>query len=148
MLDVRTYARASMTTVECFASHGPKQQLEAWSYDIASETPPGHVDVAITHCGICHSDLHQLDDAWGIATFPLVPGHEIVGQVVATGDGVPESLAVGTRVGIGPQRSHCKDCGPCRAKREHLCPRKGKTCVCRMPSSLPPSVPRPALPAV
>jgi D-arabinose 1-dehydrogenase-like Zn-dependent alcohol dehydrogenase len=116
-----------MTTVECYAAHGPKQPLEAWSYDIASETPQGHVDVAITHCGICHSDLHQLDDAWGIATFPLVPGHEIVGRVVAAGDGVPAELAVGTRVGIGPQRSHCKDCGSCRAKREHLCPRKGKT---------------------
>lgn len=40
---------------------------------------PGEVDIAVTHCGVCHSDLHLIDDDWGMSAFPLVPGHEIVG---------------------------------------------------------------------
>ena len=118
-----------MQKVECFAAHAPSQPLEEWSYDVPTETPEKYVDVAITHCGVCHSDLHQLDDSWGIASFPLVPGHEIIGNVVALGSGVPEEalLAVGTRVGIGPQRSNCSDCGLCKAKQENLCPKKTKT---------------------
>lgn len=116
-----------MQKVECFAAHGAGQPLEAWSYDVPTATPKGYVDVAITHCGVCHSDLHQLDDSWGIASFPLVPGHEIVGSVVSVGEDVPEHLAVGTRVGIGPQRSNCAECGLCKSKNENLCPKKTKT---------------------
>ena len=44
--------------------------------------------MCITHCGICGSDIHQLDDNWGGAKFPLVPGHEIIGKIVAVGEGV------------------------------------------------------------
>jgi uncharacterized zinc-type alcohol dehydrogenase-like protein len=116
-----------MTTVECYAAMGAREPLEQWTYSVPKETPPGQVDVAITHCGVCHSDLHQLDDAWGIATFPLVPGHEIIGTVVSVGEGVPERVFVGARVGIGPQRSHCKTCRGCVTKNENLCPTKGKT---------------------
>ena len=117
----------TMLKVECFAAHGPSEDLTPWEYDIPTETPAGEVTVEITHCGICHSDLHQLDDAWGIASFPLVPGHEIVGKIVSAGEGVPEHLQVGVRVGIGPQRSNCNDCGFCRVKTENLCPKKTKT---------------------
>ena len=70
------------------------------TYELPSTTPPpGYVDVEITHCGLCHSDLHQINDAWGVACFPLVPGHEIVGRIAAVGEGV--EFAVGDRAAIG-----------------------------------------------
>ena len=46
------------------------------------------VVLEVLHCGLCHSDLSMLDNAWGMTTYPLVPGHEVVGRVVAVGDGV------------------------------------------------------------
>ena len=116
-----------MPKVECYACHAPSEPLQLWSYDVPDGTPKGFVDVAITHCGICHSDLHQINDAWHAACFPLVPGHEIVGHIVSVGEEVPEHLKVGARVGIGPQRSNCKNCPPCKSKNENLCPSKTKT---------------------
>ena len=82
--------------------------------------PPGYVDVAITHCGICHSDVHQIDDAWKVACFPLVPGHEIVGTIAAVGPDA-ESQAkfkVGDRAAIGVQRGNCGVCVSCLDKPE------------------------------
>jgi len=84
------------------------------------------VDVMISHCGICGSDLHQLKNAWGVACFPLVPGHEIVGEVVKLGPGV-DKFKVGARVGIGVQRGNCGKCANCKAKLEHICPKITKT---------------------
>jgi uncharacterized zinc-type alcohol dehydrogenase-like protein len=75
-------------SVECMASHKSRTPLESWSYDIDAVCPPGQIDMCITHCGICGSDIHQLDDNWGGAKFPLVPGHEIIGKIVAVGEGV------------------------------------------------------------
>ena len=84
---------------------------------------PNDVEVAITHCGICHSDVHLVDGEWG-DHFPLVPGHEIVGTVT-TGAG----HAPGTRVGIGWQRSSCGRCEYCDAGEEELCPESQATCM-------------------
>src|SRR5437870_5130002 len=70
------------------------------------------LEVAITHCGICHSDLHLIQNDWGISTYPLVPGHEIVGRVENVGKLV-KHLKPGDRVGIGWQRSACMICPAC-----------------------------------
>lgn len=108
------------------ACHQAKAPLEPWAYEIPEDPPEGQLDVEITHCGICGSDVHQLNDAWGVACFPLVPGHEIVGHVKRLGPGV-EGFAVGQRVGIGVQRSHCGSCECCASKLEQLCPKITKT---------------------
>jgi uncharacterized zinc-type alcohol dehydrogenase-like protein len=84
---------------------------------------PDDVEVAITHCGICHSDVHLVDGDWG-KVFPCVPGHEIVGTVV-NGAGHPP----GTRVGIGWQRSSCGVCEYCRAGDDELCADSQATCM-------------------
>jgi uncharacterized zinc-type alcohol dehydrogenase-like protein len=84
---------------------------------------PEDVEVAITHCGICHSDVHLVDGDWG-DHFPLVPGHEIVGTVASGASHAP-----GTRVGIGWQRSSCGRCEYCRAGDEELCPDNQATCM-------------------
>lgn len=86
------------------------------------------VEIAITHCGICHSDLHLLADAWGIGGYPLVPGHEIIGQVAAVGSEV-RGVQVGARVGTGWQRGSCLRCGLCLEGKENLCPEQQATCI-------------------
>jgi uncharacterized zinc-type alcohol dehydrogenase-like protein len=86
------------------------------------------VEIRISHCGICHSDVHLVDGDWGEGTYPMVPGHEIVGTVAALG---PEAggLRVGQRVGVGWQRGACLDCDLCGSGEENLCERAEATCV-------------------
>jgi len=81
---------------------------------------PEDVRVEIDWCGICHSDLHQLRDEWGGTTFPIVPGHEIVGRVSAVG-GAVTAFAVGDRVAVGCLVDACGACEPCRRGEEQHC---------------------------
>lgn len=99
----------------------------------APSPPEGHdVDVEVDHCSVCHSDVHLLDGDWGDVARPLVPGHEIVGRVVAKGERAPSSLAIGAVVGIGWQAGACGSCPACTTGREHLCTGgKVRTCVGR-----------------
>ena len=94
------------------------------------ELGPQEVDIAITHCGICHSDLHLISNDWGISQYPFIPGHEIVGAVAAVGDLV-RSLEVGQRVGLGWQSNSCGECEWCMRGLENLCPAAEGTCVHR-----------------
>ena len=117
-------------TVQAYAAMKPREPLVPYEYELPSTAPPpGYVDVQISHCGICHSDLHQIDDAWKAACFPLVPGHEIVGTVVAVGADAETraKFRVGDRAAIGVQRGNCGDCEPCRMCLEQVCPKITKT---------------------
>ena len=91
---------------------------------------PQEVEIAITHCGICHSDLHLISNDWGISQYPFIPGHEIVGTVAAVGAEV-RSLEVGQRVGLGWQSNSCGECEWCSRGMENLCPAAEGTCVHR-----------------
>ena len=86
---------------------------------------PGTLDVVIeiTHCGVCHSDIHQVRDEWGGARFPMVPGHEIIGKVVRVGDAV-KKVAVGDTVGVGCMVDSCRVCDPCREDLEMFCAKR------------------------
>lgn len=112
--------------IKCWACMEPGAALTPWTYSIPAEPLDHEVDVEITHCGMCHSDLHQIDNAWGVACFPLVPGHEIVGTAVKVGKSV-SGIAVGDTVGIGVQRGCCNACEQCQRGREHTCPKITKT---------------------
>jgi|HubBroStandDraft_4_1064222.scaffolds.fasta_scaffold07668_4 uncharacterized zinc-type alcohol dehydrogenase-like protein len=118
-----------MTNVSAFAAPAAKESLIAYAYEPA---PLGasDVEIEISHCGVCHSDLHLIDNDWASSTYPLVPGHEIVGTVAAVGSGA--RLVPGQRVGVGWQRSSCHDCDLCRAGHENLCVRQEATCVGHM----------------
>jgi uncharacterized zinc-type alcohol dehydrogenase-like protein len=72
------------------------------------------VHVAIDFCGICHSDIHFARNEWGFTTYPCVPGHEIIGRVVATGPSVTR-FKTGQRVGVGCFVSSCGRCAVARA---------------------------------
>jgi len=107
--------------IHAYAARTAKARLEPFEYE-PTTLADDEVEVAISHCGICHSDVHLVDGDWG-DHFPCVPGHEIVGTVV-----VGTALAAGTRVGIGWQRGSCGTCEYCRAGEEELCPGNQATC--------------------
>jgi uncharacterized zinc-type alcohol dehydrogenase-like protein len=89
---------------------------------------PLEVDVAVTHCGICHTDIGMVDDEFGISRFPVVAGHEAVGVVEALGEAVDRTrLAVGQRVGVGATPGSCFACEWCLSGSQQLCPDKDNT---------------------
>jgi propanol-preferring alcohol dehydrogenase len=82
---------------------------------------PGEVLLRVSACGVCRTDLHLVDDELPEIVYPIVPGHEIVGEVVDTGPGA--RLSPGTRVGVPWLGWTCGECPFCRSGRENLCDR-------------------------
>ncbi len=80
------------------------------------------VQIEITHCGVCHSDLHVVRDEWSKfrAIYPVVPGHEAVGRVTKVGSGVTRHT-IGDLVAVGVFVDSCRSCAFCRSHQEHLC---------------------------
>ena len=118
-----------MNQIQGLAVHAAGAELLSFKYD------PGklglhEVEIAITHCGICHSDLHLISNDWGISQYPFIPGHEIIGNVTAVGAEV-RSLETGQRVGLGWQSNSCGICEWCTRGMENLCPASEGTCVHR-----------------
>ena len=93
---------------------------------VADPTPrPGEVLVRVEACGICGTDLHLLDGDSPLARYPLIPGHEFAGEVVAVGSEISEgkeetTITIGSRVAIEPNL-YCGYCEPCRTGHENLC---------------------------
>lgn len=91
------------------------------SLSIERRTVGAHdVEIAIAYCGVCHSDLHQVRSEWGGTLYPCVPGHEIVGEVMAVGDAV-SGFKVGDTVGVGCMVDSCQQCGSCDEGLEQYC---------------------------
>ena len=111
------------------AAHAAGAQLVPYKYE-PGPMQANEVEVRISHCGICHSDIHLIDNDWGLSRYPFVPGHEIVGTVSAVGAGVRDR-AVGQRVGIGWQADSCGICEWCKQGEENLCADAQPTCVGR-----------------
>lgn len=78
------------------------------------------VEIAVEYCGVCHSDLSMLLNEWGMTTYPFVPGHEVVGKIVAVGDHV-SARRVGEKVGLGWYSSSCLSCRSCLSGHHNLC---------------------------
>lgn len=87
------------------------------------------VELVISHCGVCGSDVHTLTQGWGNIRLPLVPGHEIVGKVTRVGSKVTE-FKVGDRVGVGAQIGSCMQCRACKSDNENYCLKMIDTYVC------------------
>lgn len=113
-------------TIQAYAVQNVKGPLLPFSYEPKS-LGPNDIEVLITHCGICHSDLHLINNDWNISKYPLIPGHEIIGEILQKGELVP--LAKGQRVGIGWQCGSCYKCEFCHLGKEHLCQSQQATCV-------------------
>ncbi len=112
--------------VEALAAMEKRGRLEPYRYEL-EPLGPHEVEIAVTHCGLCHSDIHLIDDNWNRSTYPLVPGHEIVGTIA--GRGSLTDLQIGRRVGVGWQRAACLTCDLCLAGEENLCPHQQATCL-------------------
>lgn len=81
---------------------------------------PKDVQIEILYCGVCHSDVHTARNEWKNATYPVVPGHEIVGRVMAVGSEV-KKFKVGQTVGVGCLVDSCRDCIDCHEGLEQFC---------------------------
>ncbi|NDL62024.1 NAD(P)-dependent alcohol dehydrogenase [Acerihabitans arboris] len=86
---------------------------------------PNDVAMEILFCGVCHSDLHTAHNDWGWTTYPIVPGHEIVGRVTEVGPDVTR-YKVGDAVAVGCMVDSCMECDQCHNGEEQLC-REGNT---------------------
>jgi len=117
-------------TIHAFAAPGPGKALEPYSFERPKALGPFDVEVAVEYCGICHSDIHLIDNDWHISTYPLVPGHEIAGTVSRKGELVTH-LREGDRVGIGWQCGSCMACEWCERGEEPACDHHVATCVGR-----------------
>ena len=109
----------SRSGVMGYAAMALGQPLEPLAYP-APQLGEHDVRVSVSHCGVCFTDIHAIDDYYGITTFPFVPGHEIVGYVEARGRKV-SGLEEGDRVGIGWQGRSCTRCEWCAQGEEQLC---------------------------
>lgn len=78
------------------------------------------VTIKVQYCGMCHTDLHFIQNDWGITMYPVVPGHEITGVVTKVGSNV-SGFKVGDRVGVGCISASCLDCEHCRRSEENYC---------------------------
>src|SRR5580692_5317148 len=116
-----------MSTIQAQAALSKGAALEAFSYE-PQELGPNDIEIEISHCGLCHSDIHLIDDGWSRSKYPQVPGHEIVGTVGAKGAAV-NHLELGQRVGVGWQRSACLECDLCLGGEENLCASQQATCM-------------------
>jgi alcohol/geraniol dehydrogenase (NADP+) len=114
---------------KAYAAPAKGEELKPFEFD------PGplrdeQVEIKVGHCGICHSDLSMLDNEWQQTAYPLVPGHEAVGNIVAAGDKV-KGVKVGQRVGLGWFSQSCMACPQCLSGNHNLCPTAEQTIVNR-----------------
>lgn len=102
-----------------FAAQSATDALAPFHFE-RRDPRPDDVTIEILYCGVCHSDLHMARNDWGWSTFPLVPGHEIIGRVVQVGPEVSR-FQIGDKVGIGCMVDSCQHCSPCQHGMEQYC---------------------------
>ena len=108
-----------MIKTQGFAALTAKDALAPFSFE-RREPGPQEVQIDIEYCGVCHSDLHTARNEWHMTQFPCVPGHEIVGRVVAVGSEVT-GFKVGDLAGVGCMVGSCKHCASCDEGLEQYC---------------------------
>lgn len=107
------------TTVKGYAAHSSDADLVPWSFD-RRDLRQDDVELDVLFCGVCHSDIHHVRNDWGGETYPIVPGHEIIGKVARVGPSV-EKFKVGDIVGVGCLVDSCQHCNPCKSLLEQYC---------------------------
>lgn len=108
-----------MPSCRGYAAHNAHSRLAPFDFE-RREPGPSEMTVEILYCGVCHTDLHQARNEWGGSRYPIVPGHEIVGRVVAAGSAVTR-FKVGGIAAIGVLVDSCRKCNPCKSGEEHFC---------------------------
>lgn len=101
-----------------YAAHAAKSPLAPYNFE-RREPRSDDVVIEILYCGVCHSDLHHVNEDW-TTNYPVVPGHEIIGRVLSVGKEVTR-FKVGDHVGVGCMVDSCQHCNPCQAGLEQYC---------------------------
>ena len=96
-----------MNNTKAYAAQSATDALAPFSFQ-RRDVQAHDVQIDISYCGVCHSDIHQARNEWGGSIYPMVPGHEIVGRVIKTGDQV-KKFAVGDLVGVGCFVDSCRE---------------------------------------
>ncbi|HLX91051.1 MAG TPA: NAD(P)-dependent alcohol dehydrogenase [Puia sp.] len=108
-----------MIPTKAYAAYSKSTPLAPFSFE--RRTPgPKDVQIEILYCGVCHSDIHQARDEWNESMYPMVPGHEIVGRVVAVGSTV-HRFKPGDLAGVGVMVDSCRVCKNCASDLEQYC---------------------------
>lgn len=115
--------------IRAYAAAAPKAALTAIDYAPGALGAEA-VEISISHCGICHSDLSMLDNEWGQTRYPLVAGHEAIGTITALGEQA-KGLRLGQRVGLGWMAGSCMHCTQCMSGHHNLCREGEQTIVGR-----------------
>ncbi|MFI3256495.1 MAG: NAD(P)-dependent alcohol dehydrogenase [Psittacicella sp.] len=108
-----------MSNTKGFAVYSKGEALREFDFN-RRELNSNDVKIDILYCGVCHSDLHVVNDDWGISSYPVVPGHEIIGRVVELGSDV-KGFELGELVGVGCMVDSCTDCDHCHKDLEQYC---------------------------
>lgn len=108
-----------MIKTKAYAAHSATSPLQPYSFE-RRDPKPDDVVIEIAYCGICHSDIHTARSEWGPVNYPCVPGHEIVGRVIAVGKKV-RKFKVGDLAGVGCFVDSCGKCPNCKAHEEQFC---------------------------
>src|SRR5688500_10776620 len=112
-------SRKKTIATKGYAANDPHSKLGPFSFE--RRVPGPHdVQLEILFCGVCHSDIHQVRDEWGHSTYPMVPGHEIVGRVVRTGAEV-KKFVKGDIAAVGCLVDSCRACENCKQGMEQYC---------------------------
>ena len=108
-----------MSEVKAYGAKKQKGDLEQMTIE-RRDLKPDDVHIKITYCGVCHSDIHTVNNDWGNSKYPVIPGHEIIGKVVAVGDKV-SNYKKGDLVGVGCMVDSCRECSACKDDLEQFC---------------------------
>lgn len=108
-----------MTQAKGYAAQNAAERLAPFSFE-RRDLRPDDVQLEILYCGVCHSDLHTARSEWGLAVYPCVPGHEIVGRVTNAGENVKKFKA-GDLAAVGCMVDSCQQCNNCKQGLEQYC---------------------------
>ena len=111
--------------IKAYAAMEAGENLEVFDYE-AEPLKEKEVQIKVESCGICHSDISAIDNSWGASKYPMVAGHEVIGEIIGVGSNV--SLhKIGNRVGLGWHSGYCHDCEHCDAGDHNFCSSTNKT---------------------
>ena len=108
-----------MIATKGYAAQSATTPLAPFSFE-RRNPGPHDVEIDILFCGVCHTDIHFLNNDWGMSLYPMVPGHEIVGKVVSVGNQV-KKFKTGDIAGVGCLIDSCRECENCKEGLEQYC---------------------------
>jgi uncharacterized zinc-type alcohol dehydrogenase-like protein len=115
--------------INAYAAFEPKGELKPYQYD-PGDLASSEIEIEVSFCGICHSDLSMIDSEWGRTRYPIVAGHEVVGVVSKLGDSVTD-FSIGDNVGLGWHSDYCDSCSYCSNGDHNLCGQSRPTIIGR-----------------